>query len=399
MLSKISHEDLIDTEALFWGRKELSSMLSPEQVKELCDLEILDWLSSLYWGEGIAMNYALKMSNISSNKEKWLEVYVDEHKHQTMLGNWFIENNLVPNPKNKFIDYAFKKVESLHEQMDADEIIDVMYSTQVLYEELFHSLLKTRTKYVRNRDLKAIFYQIFVEESSHLAKARSEIIEYDRQPRKIYETLRSNSKRLFPIELAINILSSENLNRVKAIQESIVLNVIEESISNEHLYQPNQILSKFCKIPGYNCVACSPLRHNGLHIEAKKNVDNNCVEDTYTFAKRYEGFNNVIHGGVVGTVLDEMMCFASILLLDKLPVTSEMTVNFKKPVMSGIAYRVEGRIVEFQGNLAKAEAFIIDSNGKVVASSKGDLFVPTKEQAPKILGQLGSNPIAQSMFL
>jgi hypothetical protein len=377
----------------------LDGILSLEDKKHLCDLEFYDWLSGLYWGEGIAMNYALKMSEISPNKEKWLQVYRDEHKHQTLLSNWFIERGLTPLPRNKFIDYAFKMVDGLDSTKSEKEIIDTIYSTQVFYEELFHFLLKFRLKYIKDRDLKAIFYQIFIDESEHLSKARAEIIEMNEKPKKLYETLEENIKHLFPLGIAKAFLRQEQLVAVKEIQDVIVIETIEEAKTNNHLYRPIQILHKFQRIPEYNCYACSPSRHDGLHLEPIFNTDLNIVEDSYVFPKRCEGFNSVVHGGFIGMVLDEMMCYSSILSLNLLPLTSSMTVSFKQPIMVGQTYKLEATVIEQAGQIITSRAYIKDSNGRVCAESEGKLYVPTKSQAPKILGKLGNHEALQGMFV
>lgn len=83
------------------------------------------------------MNYALKMSEISSNSEKWLEVYRDEHRHQTILGNWFVERSLTPMPKNKLITHAFKQVERIDSKMSEAKIVESIYSTQVFLKNCF----------------------------------------------------------------------------------------------------------------------------------------------------------------------------------------------------------------------------------------------------------------------
>lgn len=399
MINTIKHTDFIDTEHLFWGHPELKSIITDEEMHTLCDLELHDWLSGLYWGEGIAMNYAMKMATISPNKEKWLEVYKDEHRHMTLLGNWFMERNLVPLPRNKLINHAFKLVERMDVEMSEEKIVDTIYSTQIFFEELFHSLLKNRTKYIKDRDLKSIFYQIFIDESEHLSKGRSEISEMDFKPKKSYDILFERRGLIFPLSIGCGQLSQEKIAGVEELKEKIVIDMIESARSNVHLYKPIKILHQFQKIPGYNCVACSPMRADGLHLVPVLNETRKTVEDLFTFPKRCEGFNSVVHGGFVGMVLDEMMGYASILKLNLLPLTKSMTVNFKLPVRVGIPYRLVSSIVSQEGQLVVCKAHIEDSNGLVYAESHGQMYVPTKKQAPKILGQLAHHETVQGMFL
>lgn len=399
MSFSINHLDIIDSSYLFWGSSRLHDVITESERLRLCDVEIYDWISGLYWGEGIAMNYALKMSEISPNRDKWLEVYRDEHRHQTILSNWFIERGLTPLPKNKLISFAFNQVERIDSSMSENRLIETMYSTQVFFEELFHSLLRVRLKFIKDRDLKAIFYQIYTDEADHLGKVRTEINEMNRKPKKLYEILEENKSKLFPLDIGKDHLSQDKVEAVKLIRENIVADTLKTAKSMKNHFTPIKILHQFEKIPGYNCIACSPRRHDGLHLEPKYNKQLNIVEDTYIFPKRCEGFNSVVHGGFIGMVLDEMMCYSPILSLNLLPVTRTMNVTFRSPVIVGIPYRLESQIIKEEGQVITCKAFIKDINGVICAESEGKVYVPTKIQAPKILGKLALHEAVHEMFL
>ena len=393
---KLDHSKYLPKELLFWGNINLKQFITDEQQKILCDMEFFDWLSSLYWGEGIAMNYALKMSEISPDSEKWLSVYKEEHRHQTLLSNWFIENGMSPKPKSKFIDYAFKLVDRLSKEMESNQIINTIYATQVLYEELFHFLLKTRTKEISNRDLKAIFYQIYKDESAHLTNARVEIRRRGETPRKLYETVEKNAKKIFPLDIAKSVLSLKQLQEVELIRKNIVLELISDAKNNSKIYSPIPILESFQKIPGYNCVACSPTRADGLHLEPKLTGVKNEVYDQIIFPKRCEGFNHVVHGGFIAMALDEIMVYASILNLGLLAVTSELKVSYKKPVRILESYKLEAVITSENNQIIHAKASIRDGE-TILASAEATLFVPTEAQATKILGELGKHEVVTEL--
>lgn len=399
MNSIVSHKNFIETDALFWGNATLKDVLNDDERDLLCDLEFYDWLSSLYWGEGIAMEYALKMSEVSDNKEKWLEVYRDEHRHQTILGGWFIERGLTPPPKNKLINFLFRQVDKISSDMSEQKLVDTMYNTQIFFEELFHALIKIRTNKLKDRSLRAIFYQIFLDEADHLGKARTEISEMNLKPKKLYVILEENKSRLFPLDIAKAHLSDIKMNEAKKVQEMIVIEMIEQARAGHSMYRPVNILQQFHKIPGYNCVACSPTRHDGLLLEPKLDKSSKVVFDNYIFPKRCEGFNNIVHGGYIAMVLDEMIGYSSILSLNLLPLTKTINVTYRAPVVIGLEYRLESVIVKQEGQVITAKAFIKDLNGKVCAECEGDLFVPTKVQAPKILGKLSTHETVREMFL
>ena len=394
---QLDHTRYLDKSSLFWGNQKLQGLITPEQQIKLCDLEFHEWISSLYWGEGIAMNYALKMSEISEDQEKWLQVYSEEHRHQTIISNWFIENKLTPLPKSRFIEHAFRKVDLLNSAYTDNELISTIYDTQVLYEELFHFLLKIRTKDIIDRDLKSIFYQIFRDESAHLTNARVEIRTRGQSPRKLYETVEKYASRIFPLEISKKILSPEQLKEVSKIQKSIVIESIELAKSSSKIYVPVSILESFQKIPGYNCVGCSPLRADGLHLEPKFNEVDNIAEDILSFPKRCEGFNSVVHGGYIAMALDEIMVYASILQNSHLAMTSELKVEYKRPIITNTPYKIEGKVISQDGQRVQTIGFIKDTDNSIVAQSEAVLFIPTKSQAGKILGELGKHDVVSEL--
>ena len=58
------------------------------------------------------------------------------------------------------------------------------------------------------------------------------------------------------------------------------------------------------------------------------------------------GWNNLVHGGVLSTILDEVMSWTAMYLLKHITMTRSMTVEFLKPVYVGNRLKAEGSVVE-----------------------------------------------------
>jgi hypothetical protein len=56
---------------------------------------------------------------------------------------------------------------------------------------------------------------------------------------------------------------------------------------------------------GHNCFACGTDNPIGLNLQFYRLADDVCTE--ITLDKQYEGWEGVIHGGIVSTLLDEVM--------------------------------------------------------------------------------------------
>ncbi len=112
------------------------------------------------------------------------------------------------------------------------------------------------------------------------------------------------------------------------------------------------------------CFACGTDNPIGLHLDIRENP--NGVYAKIKLSPIYQGYQQVIHGGIVSTILDEMAVWASF-KKGKKAVTAELNVRIKKPMLSDTEYIAIGRVINTKYNLVIAQAEIKDSNEKVIA--------------------------------
>ena len=77
-----------------------------------------------------------------------------------------------------------------------------------------------------------------------------------------------------------------------------------------------------------------------------------------------------VHGGIVATLLDEVMAKVSRFEKD-VAVTGELTVEYLKPVPVGEDLTVEGWEIERNGRLRMRQGEIRNSSGAVLARGRG----------------------------
>ena len=97
------------------------------------------------------------------------------------------------------------------------------------------------------------------------------------------------------------------------------------------------------------------------------------VEAEVLFPAHLQGWQGTVHGGLVATVLDESVVKAAA-ALGITCVTAELTVKYRKPVATGVAYRVVGKVQANRGRIILAEGQLYDASGQVVAQAAGKLF-------------------------
>ena len=114
----------------------------------------------------------------------------------------------------------------------------------------------------------------------------------------------------------------------------------------------------------HNCFACGSLNIHGLHLELHAGGGRCWTE--LVLDRRFEGWEGIAHGGIVSTILDEVMAWA---LVDHDPwgVTARIKVEFRRPVPIGRRIRGEGRVREERRGIC-AEGVLVDAeDGTVLA--------------------------------
>lgn len=141
----------------------------------------------------------------------------------------------------------------------------------------------------------------------------------------------------------------------------------------------------------HNCFGCGPMNPSGLRMEFYKNGSS--ILSWVTVPDHLCGWENLVHGGVISTILDEIMARAMMYSLQSLGLTKSIMVNFIKPVHVGKEVMVEGRILEvIEDREATMEGIIYDEKGDVCSRSTGT-FMLFSPQAIKRKGISGDKII------
>lgn len=119
------------------------------------------------------------------------------------------------------------------------------------------------------------------------------------------------------------------------------------------------------------CFGCGPANPSGLKIQFY--TDGKSVVSWISVSDHFTGWSNLIHGGILATILDEIMGRSAIHLLKKLPMTKSMTVDYLKPVYTGMEIKVVGKVVKNDEREALVEGTIYNSVGEICTKSSGTL--------------------------
>jgi uncharacterized protein (TIGR00369 family) len=135
--------------------------------------------------------------------------------------------------------------------------------------------------------------------------------------------------------------------------------------------------------PGQNlCFGCGPANPAGLKLTFEE-------DDTKLYAEwqpsvHFQGYTNVLHGGIIATLLDEAGAWCINVKAGTSGVTSSMTVKYLKPVyISKGAVRVEASIISREEKSARLLCWLFDGEGKKCAEADLDYFIYPEDIARK----------------
>src|SRR6266852_9229146 len=121
------------------------------------------------------------------------------------------------------------------------------------------------------------------------------------------------------------------------------------------------------------CFACGPDNAAGMHLKFTYDKKRKTFVCRFRLDERYTGPPGHCHGGIIATILDEAMGKVN-KLRQVVALTSEITVNYLKPVPLKQPLRVESREVKVKGRKNINMAEILNEKGEVLARSQG-LFI------------------------
>jgi acyl-coenzyme A thioesterase PaaI-like protein len=119
----------------------------------------------------------------------------------------------------------------------------------------------------------------------------------------------------------------------------------------------------------HNCFACGTLNAGGLglvlHVEPGRSWCD------VTLDSRFEGWDRLIHGGIVSTILDEVMAWA-LVGEDNWGVTARMAIDFRRPILVGMPVHAEGWITNSRRRVVDTAGHIVDpATGIELATATG----------------------------
>lgn len=133
------------------------------------------------------------------------------------------------------------------------------------------------------------------------------------------------------------------------------------------------------KLEGHGCFACGTANPIGLNLQFYALGDMVCTD--ITLGKYHEGWEGVVHGGIISTLLDEVMSWAIMYSEKVFLVTRQMNIKYVKPVMVGAPLRVAAkRMDSSQPPKITGKGEIRDREDRLLVTGSAEFVTVPKEK-------------------
>ena len=125
-------------------------------------------------------------------------------------------------------------------------------------------------------------------------------------------------------------------------------------------------------LEGFHCFACGSHNPIGLHMSFY--LENDSVCSDIVLNENHAGWDSVAHGGIVTTLLDEVMSWTVLVVKRTFVVTRNIEVKFLRPVRLNVPLVVKGKIKSMPGDSrCKVTGTLLDSKGARLTRASADI--------------------------
>ena len=139
-----------------------------------------------------------------------------------------------------------------------------------------------------------------------------------------------------------------------------------------------------------SCFVCG--EQNRFGLQARSFLVDGRIELAFKPRIEYAGWNAVTHGGLIATVLDEVMTWAAIVASDQACFAADFSVRLRRPLPPGTPVTARAWSLESRRRLFRTEASLVSGDGTVFSTATGRYMVIPNGQARSMHHDLVSTP-------
>jgi len=137
----------------------------------------------------------------------------------------------------------------------------------------------------------------------------------------------------------------------------------------------------------HSCFVCG--ESNAVGLKLRFTTDGRVVQTRFRLRPAHIGFRNVVHGGLLTTVMDEIMVWACAVPTRRFAFCAELTARFLNPVRPDDEIVATGELLANRKNrLFEAKALLANPSGEPFAEATGKYFPIPKSDLTGMLTDL-----------
>ena len=117
------------------------------------------------------------------------------------------------------------------------------------------------------------------------------------------------------------------------------------------------------------CFCCGEANPQGLHLDIQPADGGHEVRARFITPPHLQGYKEVVHGGILATLLDELMAHAAIRAVPFSVATARMEISFRRPARVGVPLEVIGRVASIDGRRVTTAGVIKDESDQILAEA------------------------------
>lgn len=136
-------------------------------------------------------------------------------------------------------------------------------------------------------------------------------------------------------------------------------------------------------LPGFkNCFVCGKDNPFGLNITFLK--DKNEVRAELIPESKHQGFKGIVHGGILFSILDEIMGRTAVITKRLMTLTVEVNIKYRKKAKIGEKIIFTAHMTKDLGRMIEAQGQVCKEDGTLLAEAKGRFIVLSKEMQKEV---------------
>ncbi|MDD5014314.1 MAG: PaaI family thioesterase [Atribacterota bacterium] len=136
-------------------------------------------------------------------------------------------------------------------------------------------------------------------------------------------------------------------------------------------------------LPGYkDCFVCGKDNATGLNIVFFRDQDK--IKAEFIPESKHQGFKGIVHGGILFSILDEIMGRTAVVSKGVMTMTVEINIKYRKKALVGEKIIFIAQMTKDLGRMIEAQGEARSEDGTLLTEAKGKFLVISKEMQKEI---------------